>query len=71
MMVSKEPRAPSEVLMCEASIHPYASIHPSAWKDNSPKFVVAISEPRHVTVAKYLEGCQPWVSRRRTMHQSA
>ena len=37
-MVSKELHAPSEVLMCEDSVLPYASIHRSAWKDNSPKF---------------------------------
>jgi hypothetical protein len=32
---------PSEVLMCEASVLPYASIQPSAWKSNSRKFTVA------------------------------
>ena len=38
-MVSKVLPAPSEVLMCEASILPYASIQRSAWKVNSQKFV--------------------------------
>ena len=30
LMVSKELHAPSEVLLCEASVLPYAFIHPSA-----------------------------------------
>jgi hypothetical protein len=42
------------------------AIYRSAWKANSPKFVVAISEPHHVAAAEHLEGCQPWVSRCRT-----
>ena len=32
-MVSKELHAPSEVLMCEASVLPYASIYRSAWRN--------------------------------------
>jgi hypothetical protein len=30
----------------------FALIHPSAWK-NSTKFVVAVSEPRHVVAAEH------------------
>ncbi len=38
LMVSKELHAPSEVQMGEASVLPYASMHPSAWKVNSANF---------------------------------
>jgi hypothetical protein len=31
--VVKELHAPSEVLLCEASVLPYAFIHPSAWRN--------------------------------------
>jgi hypothetical protein len=37
-MVNKETQAPSEVQKCEASILPYASIHPTAWNINSANF---------------------------------
>ena len=37
MVLSKELHAPTEVQMGEASLLPYASIHPSAWKEYSPK----------------------------------
>jgi hypothetical protein len=50
-MVSKELHVPSQVLMCEASILPYASIHRSAWNRYSAKFVLTeFSEVR-------LKGC--------------
>ena len=39
-MVSNELHAPSEGLMCEASVLPYASIQRSAWKGCYPKFVL-------------------------------
>ena len=47
-MVSKELPAPSEVLMCEASVLPYASIQRSAWKGYSAKFAKRVLKESHL-----------------------
>jgi hypothetical protein len=52
LMVSKEPHAPSEVPICEASILLSPLIHPSAWKKNSANFAMTeFSEVREVDSA--------------------